>query len=311
MKHIALISLFALPGLTPAGVSALELDMPGVSVLAHEESESTTTYTLPVSPWLGTGVEMVTAQGALSRSVWQIEDYAGTSTLLMAHLRNQLETQGFQAIFACDATLCGGFDFRFAMDVTPEPAMHVDLGNFSYLVARTEAEGGDEYIGLLTSRGGQKGYVHMVRISPSDLSELDVGVSTRSPDQETIRDLAAALDLMGTATLADLQFDTGSSTLTDQDYPTLNDLATYLADRPDVRVALVGHTDAEGSLDNNIALSRARADAVRSYLIDVLGAEPAQLEAEGVGYLAPVANNSSTEGRQQNRRVEVVITSTR
>lgn len=304
------ISLVALAAFS-APLAALELEFPGVSLLSHEESESATSYSLPVSPWLGTGAEMLVTEGALSRSVWQVEDYSGSSTQLMAHLRAQLEASGYEAVFACDATLCGGFDFRFAMDVTPEPAMHVDLGDYSYLVVRATVGEDTDYIGLLTSRGGQRGYVHMVRISPAEMAPVDVAVSTRSPSGDEMADLRENLDAYGTATLADLEFATGSSTLSDQDYPSLMDLAGYLADHPDTRVILVGHTDAEGSLTGNIALSRSRAEAVRSFLIDHLGAEPVQLAAEGVGYLAPRGNNASDEGRQQNRRVEVVVTSTR
>lgn len=303
MIRAALISLFALA--LPA--TALELQLPGDAELAHEEVEPATTYSLPVTPWLGSSADMLVVEGALSRSVWQVQDFAGSAAQLMALMRGQLEAQGYQTIFACDTVLCGGFDFRFAMDVTPEPLMHVDLGEYSYLVAEAEVEGGTDFIGLLTSRGGNRGYVHMVRISPADMAPLDVAVSTRSPNGDEIADLRESLDRNGTATLADLQFDTGSSTLSDRDYPSLVDLAAYLADHPDTRVVLVGHTDAEGALDGNIALSRSRAVAVRDYLIDRLGAEPVQLGAEGVGYLAPRADNASDEGRRQNRRVEVVI----
>lgn len=279
--------------------------------LAHEEDESATFYSLPVSPWLGTGAEMLTAEGALSRTVWQVMDFDGNSAQLMAPLRAQIEAQGYAPVFACDSTLCGGFDFRFAMDVTPEPAMHVDLGDFSYFVGRMETAEGDAFLALLTSRGGARGYIHLVRISPADMAPVSVAVSTRSPDAEEIADLGESLDQLGAATLTDLSFSTGSATLSDGDYPSLTELAAYLVEHPSTRVVLVGHTDAEGSLEGNIALSRARAEAVRTYLIERFGVSAGQLAAEGVGYLAPRANNASDEGRQQNRRVEVVVTSTR
>ena len=279
--------------------------------LAHEEDESATFYSLPVSPWLGTGAEMLTAEGALSRTVWQVMDFDGNSAQLMAPLRAQIEAQGYAPVFACDSTLCGGFDFRFAMDVTPEPAMHVDLGDFSYFVGRMETAEGDAFLALLTSRGGARGYIHLVRISPADMAPVSVAVSTRSPDADEIADLGESLDQLGAATLTDLSFSTGSATLSDGDYPSLTELAAYLVEHPSTRVVLVGHTDAEGSLEGNIALSRARAEAVRTYLIERFGVSAGQLAAEGVGYLAPRANNASDEGRQQNRRVEVVVTSTR
>jgi len=74
-------------------------------------------------------------------------------------------------------------------------------------------------------------------------------------------------------------------------------------------VVLVGHTDASGALAPNIALSRARAQAVRAALV-ALGAKADQIGAEGAGYLAPRATNLTPEGRAQNRRVEVMLTPT-
>jgi outer membrane protein OmpA-like peptidoglycan-associated protein len=75
-------------------------------------------------------------------------------------------------------------------------------------------------------------------------------------------------------------------------------------------VAIVGHTDASGGLEANIALSRKRAQAVRNVLIEAFGVPAAQIQAEGVGYLSPRASNLTEAGRTQNRRVEVMLTST-
>ena len=76
------------------------------------------------------------------------------------------------------------------------------------------------------------------------------------------------------------------------------------------KVTLVGHTDASGGLEANVRLSKARAESVRRWLIDRLGVGADQVAAEGVGYLAPRATNQTEEGRQKNRRVEVISTST-
>ena len=75
-------------------------------------------------------------------------------------------------------------------------------------------------------------------------------------------------------------------------------------------MVLVGHTDAEGALEGNIALSKRRATAVMERLVSVYGVEAAQVSADGVGFLSPLASNLTADGRAQNRRVEVVLTST-
>jgi OOP family OmpA-OmpF porin len=76
-------------------------------------------------------------------------------------------------------------------------------------------------------------------------------------------------------------------------------------------VALVGHTDAQGTLDNNIALSKKRATSVLNRLVEKHGVDANQLTAEGMGYLSPIASNLSAEGREANRRVEAVLLNTK
>jgi OOP family OmpA-OmpF porin len=111
----------------------------------------------------------------------------------------------------------------------------------------------------------------------------------------------------GAAALDDLDFRTGASDLSGGDFPSLRRLADYLGENADRRVMLVGHTDSQGSPAANRALSEARARAVRRHLVDVLGVDPAQVGADGVGDLAPRATNATPEGRAANRRVEVVL----
>jgi len=74
-----------------------------------------------------------------------------------------------------------------------------------------------------------------------------------------------------------------------------------------MRIALVGHTDTVGALDSNIALSQARAEAVRTRLVEEHGVAPERIEAHGIGFLAPRASNRSEAGRDSNRRVEAVV----
>jgi len=308
LRHI-LLSGLAL-GL-PLPAAGFDLDLPGTAVLALQESEPAGSYGLPVSPWLGSDTRTEPTRGAITRMVWQLPSFDATTTQLMGYLRAQFEDEGYEPIFACDTTLCGGFDFRFAMDVAPEPVMHVDLGDFAYFAARAEGEDGPDHVGLLVSRGGRQGYVHLVRISAAELPPIEVSASAKLPDATDPEDLIGSLETGGSATLGDLAFDTGAATLEGGDYESLLALAAYLEENPELDVVLVGHTDAEGALDINIALSRSRAQAVRGHLIDVLGVAPGRLRAEGVGYLAPRATNTSSEGREYNRRVEVIITSTR
>ena len=115
----------------------------------------------------------------------------------------------------------------------------------------------------------------------------------------------------GHVVLGDLDFGSGADTLGLGPYGSLAALAAFLADNPGIRIALVGHTDSIGALDQNIALSKRRAVAVRMRLIDSHGAAPDRIDAEGMGYLAPVASNLTEPGRLANRRVEAILLSDR
>lgn len=74
-------------------------------------------------------------------------------------------------------------------------------------------------------------------------------------------------------------------------------------------VDIVGHTDSSGAEDYNQQLSMRRANAVKNYLIDQ-GVDPAVMTTSGMGESQPVASNATSEGRAQNRRVEVSFTGT-
>ena len=83
-----------------------------------------------------------------------------------------------------------------------------------------------------------------------------------------------------------------------------------MRDNPVARIALVGHTDAVGALDGNIALSKRRAASVLERMVSAHGVPRERMDAEGMGYLSPVAPNTTPEGREANRRVEVILLNT-
>jgi outer membrane protein OmpA-like peptidoglycan-associated protein len=86
----------------------------------------------------------------------------------------------------------------------------------------------------------------------------------------------------------------------------LRDLATSLDEYEGTEVLVVGHTDSTGSDAYNQGLSERRAEAARTFLIGA-GLEAGRVVAVGRGEMEPIASNDTTDGRQQNRRVEVAI----
>jgi len=117
---------------------------------------------------------------------------------------------------------------------------------------------------------------------------------------------AKATDRGIVLTLGDVLFTTGRADLKPGATSNLYRLVTFLNQNPDRKVEIEGHTDNVGSDDYNQGLSQRRADSVRSFLMQQ-GISPERISAAGMGEQRPVADNESEGGRQQNRRVEVII----
>ncbi len=109
-------------------------------------------------------------------------------------------------------------------------------------------------------------------------------------------------------TLGDVLFDTGRAELKPGAMRTIDQLATFMRENPERTVAIEGYTDSIGSDSFNQTLSERRAESVRSALI-LRGIDMRRISARGFGEASPVATNDTAAGRQQNRRVEVVISS--
>jgi outer membrane protein OmpA-like peptidoglycan-associated protein len=107
-------------------------------------------------------------------------------------------------------------------------------------------------------------------------------------------------------TLGDVLFTSGKSDLNASATGSLERLTSFLNRYPDRSVAIEGHTDSNGGDDYNLVLSQRRAESVKDYLTSH-GIGSMRLAASGMGERQPLAGNDSAMGRQQNRRVEVII----
>jgi outer membrane protein OmpA-like peptidoglycan-associated protein len=318
MIRAALIT--ALAGL-PLAAAAQSLVLPQGAALTGETYLPQGEYLFAVGPFASGQIETLPAESAVLQQAWRIGSSGQTTLQLMASLGDQLSAQGFEILYQCRDQVCGGYDFRFATQVMGEPGMHVDLGDFRYLAARRNAQASGEsaeIVSLLVSRSLSAGFIQIVRTVQADETLVqNVTVTPTITDPALGEEdgaglaLGARLETFGRTVLADLVFTTGSSDLGPGTFASLAELADYLAAHPDRSVVLVGHTDAQGALESNIALSRRRAASVVARLIEMHGVPAEQLSADGVGFLAPIASNLTDEGRTKNRRVEVVLTTTR
>lgn len=313
--------------LAPAAAAALPLEFPAAAVLAAQSEETAGILELPTGPHADGFLPLRRIEGRVLRQVWQVPGSGLSAGGLAAPIRDQLAAAGWTVLLDCQAAACGGYDFRLGIEVMAPPAMFLDLGGFRFLAA--ESGDGTLAVSVLTSATSRAGYIQVIQVAPpggipddAALRPQGAGAEDPAPAGEGAGQarppgappaapgapggLAAALAQNGRVILSDLAFPSGSAQLAEGRFASLEALADYLRADPARRIALVGHTDAQGTLAANIALSRRRAGSVLERLAADYGIPRRQMEAEGVGYLAPIASNLSPEGREANRRVEAI-----
>jgi len=120
------------------------------------------------------------------------------------------------------------------------------------------------------------------------------------------RDLYDAIATAGRVAVNDILFDIDRATIRPESAEVLGEIGAMLRAHSDLSLLIEGHTDATGDFGHNMALSGERAAAVKSYLVEKHGIEESRLHTMGLGSTRPVDSNETDEGRQQNRRVELV-----
>ncbi len=184
--------------------------------------------------------------------------------------------------------------FIRALMITP------DNNTRRYLAAKlARPEEGDVYVQLLVNDH-----------KPDDLRVmLDVIETQPAKKDQVVVDAARlrkAILAQGHVVVEGIYFDTDKATLKPESNVALEQMAKLMQDQAELSAFVVGHTDATGSLSHNMELSKARARAVATALVEKHGIAPGRLEGHGVGPLAPIAPNDSEAGQAKNRRVELV-----
>jgi OOP family OmpA-OmpF porin len=284
------------------GLAAAELTLPAGAEPVSERGTALGVYQLPIGPETEDQVPVQRFEGRITRRTWRVPGN-GSALELLAPLRAQLLTQGYELHLDCSARDCGGFGFRFGIEVVPAPDMMVDISNYHFL----SASRGAEAVSLLGSVAAGMGYVQLIDVRPQDVSETVLKPAAEPAVPARPVELAKLLDVRGHVVLTDLLFESGSTRLQDGSYASLRSLADYMQDNPQDRLLLVGHTDTVGTQAQNSRISENRAQSVKDRLVSDLGVQAERIEVAGAGYLAPIASNLTPEGREANRRVEAVL----
>lgn len=239
-------------------------------------------------------------EGRLTRILY-INPPNRTSLEVFRNYETALKDSGFETIFSCKKTTCGGHQFKRAMN----GYIWLTSDDQRYLAAKLSRDEGDVYVSLYvtpsgTGGGPDKGRVltqlHVIEMEPMQENMVTVDADA----------MAKGIGEEGKIALYGILFDTDEATIKPDSEATLKQISALLNADPDLKIIIVGHTDNQGELAYNKDLSTRRAKAVEATLISDYGIAKDRLSAWGVGYLSPVASNRNEAGRTKNRRVELV-----
>ena len=231
--------------------------------------------------------------------------------------QQSLEKQGFKFLALCDdAPACAKQNLSaHALKWTDDARAFVG-GNFymnnlsggrpfRFLMARLARPAGDVTV-VLTIRGGywaDRGFdtdyfVQVIEAQPLQGDQVSVVKADT---------LGKGLAAEGRVALYGIFFDTAKADIKPESTPQLEEMAKLLAQSPKLQVFIVGHTDNQGGVDANLALSQRRAQAVAAALAKDYKVDASRLSPRGVANFAPMASNETEAGRAKNRRVELVL----
>ncbi len=176
--------------------------------------------------------------------------------------------------------------------------LHSEVEHQRYIAAKLSRPGGDVYLSVFVSISIHRRYP-VIQVDVIEVKPMEEGLVTADTMMEDIT-------RTGRVAIYGIYFDTDRADIKPESDQTLEEIARLLRQNPALILYVVGHTDDVGALAYNMDLSRRRAEAVAETLVSKYGVDAKRLKAYGVGPLAPVASNSTEEGRAKNRRVELV-----
>lgn len=227
------------------------------------------------------------------------------STLeVFRNYEDALKAAGFEILFTCANNDCGGRDFNHKV-VEYKSGFGDNYSDQRYLAAKITRDEGDVYVSLYTVKNTSGGgpdknhiYTEVDVIELAPMQEAMVTVDANAMAEEIFE--------TGSISIYGILFDFDKADIKSESAATIKEIATLLNNNPDLKLFIVGHTDNKGSLDYNTNLSQKRAEAVVAILVSEHSIESSRITPKGLAFLAPVASNSTEEGRAKNRRVELV-----
>lgn len=219
-----------------------------------------------------------------------------------------LQQAGFETLFTCHGPKTCGTDMMsfIALEDRVRPNSFGDavFGSPSerIVLARRSDDAGEAHVFLhvVEDTSNNRTYLYQQIIEGTELALDEVKVLQAD-------ELQTMLERQGFVAVPGIYFDTAKAQIKPESSGALAEMAKLLESKGDLKVYVVGHTDNQGSLDTNLALSQSRAHAVVEALRASYSIDAARMKAKGVASFSPVASNAQETGRARNRRVELVV----
>lgn len=264
----------------------------------------------------GNGIEKITTEGRLSSWIFTKPEEKSSYEVYKSYV-NELNAAGFEMLatigekkgeaqsLSREINKGSGVnalpDRTYKKDGRPAPGSNADwLATFAeYYISARKTEGDTDYL------------VVVLIADRKNLYAVDVLASASREENTVVLSLDAMRSEMqskGRVAVYGILFDTGSAAMRPDSEAAVDVIAQYLSENPEQSFYIVGHTDAQGKLSSNLKLSQARAESTVNAIAGKLPGSESRLSAHGVGPLSPVSTNTQEDGRQLNRRVELVST---
>ncbi len=287
------------------------------TVLEWCQTDNYLPYRVPVGPVTGYRAigEWIDIEGRVTRNFYSLKGGERTHAEVWKNFSDALDEAGFEIIaegLFPERNVKGGIGGAGWLGVYYSTNPWRGSGAVGKLVSGTSSSGGTGAVFGRKERADDTIYalVTLEQHSSDEVAALITMVETKPAETGLVVANAEAMghdiEELGRTVLYGLQFAYDDAALLPESKPALDEIAGFLAARPDTRFYVVGHTDAKGTHAYNMKLSADRALSVRAALVQDYGIAPDRLEAAGVGPLVPVFTNATDGGRAKNRRVELV-----
>jgi OOP family OmpA-OmpF porin len=296
-----------LEGSTPAGYAVADFDETNIIVAPMDPATANTQR--------GSGWK--TVEGKIYHVYHRLPKGLSSLAALRSY-EKRLQSSGFTVGFTCsteagtcfsDGAAKQGLSLGLALD-GPGEMLRLDTpdlirnlfysGNGRYLLATMDRPEGKIYVSAAFSDMDSPGRFVLTKIvETKELQHTGFTVSAAT-------DMQSRLSADGKVDIYGITFDFDKADIKPESRPQLQEIAKLLSGSPELRLAVVGHTDNQGSESYNAELSARRARAVVAALVSEFGIKAERLSPVGKGFMEPVADNATAEGQARNRRVELV-----